>query len=235
MRSVLALSVFACACVVALCTPTLAVTVPTIETFNNGSANWRDVSSVLLSMAPNGGPDGSAYATTNFAFSLSSSGNPPLFRAQDEFGSSGGAFEGNWQAAGVKKITADVRHNHPSLDLTFFVRFSTPNNSPGVSILSSAPVPAGSEWTTLDFDIEFGNPLMTVGAANNLYENYLTALTNVGHLQVGIVRPSGFAGNPTLFTVGLDNVAIRIPEPSSLVLGFVAIIGGLVIPRRRIR
>src|SRR3972149_11100900 len=105
-------------------------TVPFTEHFAGSVSDWADASGLsLLTYVPSGGPDGSSYASTDFIFAGAGGGpggsSVVLFRGQDEFASSGHAFEGNWISDGVDRLTAQVRHNAP-LPLNFFTRFSGP-------------------------------------------------------------------------------------------------------------
>lgn len=102
------LTVLAVYCFTAiLLTDASAQVVNFTETFTGGDANWRgpapDGSDALV-VVGGGGPDGSSYVSTDFNFEFfpdgsgMNGGQPTVsvFRGQDEFGSSDGAFEGNW-------------------------------------------------------------------------------------------------------------------------------------------
>ncbi len=126
-----------------------AATVPFTETFNAGSANWFDSPGTTpLAWNVFGGPDGSPFASTPFNFVNSAANDTPvLFRAQDEFASSGGAFVGDWVTGGVTVFNASVRQNS-GVPLNFFVRFASPNNFPGADNVFPISVPSGT-WTSL--------------------------------------------------------------------------------------
>jgi hypothetical protein len=203
----------------------VAATVPFTETFNAGSANWFDsLGTTPLTWTVFGGPDGSPFASTAFNFVNSApNDNPVLFRAQDEFGSSGGAFVGNWVTSGVTGFNASVRHN-AGVPLNFFVRFASPSNFPGANNVFFIPVPSGT-WTPLSAALP--NP-------NLIFEGPLTygqVFGNIGHVQLGISVPSGLAGVNAPFSFDLDNVAI-VPEPTSLAFFGV---GALELARRALR
>jgi len=197
-------------------------TVPFTEAFTQDSSNWYNGPGVApLDWSSSGGPDGSAYATTTINFAGFQPNAPAvLFRGQDEFNSSGGAFVGNWLTAGVTGFNASVRHN-AGVPVNFFVRFASPTNSPGANNVFFIPVPSGT-WTTLSAALP--NP-------NLIFEGPLTynqVFGNVGHVQLGVSVPQGLAGVDAPFSFDIDNVGI-VPEPTSLVL---LAIGACVIGRR---
>jgi len=197
-------------------------TVPFTEAFTQSSSNWYNGSGVApVGWTAGGGPDGSPFASTAFSFADSAPNSTPiLFRAQDEFGSSDGAFVGDWVTAGVIGLNASVRHD-AGVPLNFFVRFAGPANFPGANHVFVIPVPSGT-WT--DLSATLPNP-------NLVFEGpftYNQVFGNVGHVQIGVSTPAGLAGAVGTFTFDLDNVGI-VPEPASLaLLG----IGACVIGRR---
>lgn len=181
------------------------------ETFTSGSSNWYNgAGSAAVDWAPAGGPNGSAFATTALSFSALAEGDTPLlFRAHDEFSSSGSAFVGNWVASGVSGFEAFVRHD-ADVPLNFFVRFASPTNFPGANNIFFIPV-AGDTWTNLAAALP--NP-------NLIFEGpftYAQVFGNIGHIQIGISVPASIAGTDTTVHFGLDNVSV-IPEPSSIAL-----------------
>ena len=191
----------------------LAGTVPFTEEFETDAAGWYDTpGSLLLAWASDGGPDNSSHAMGAFNFLSSSPGDTPLlFRAQDEFNSSGGAFEGNWITGGVSEFSAFVRHD-AGLPLTYFVRFSSPFNFPGAVALNFAPVPS-TTWTLISFEIDPGSPQFISFEGSD----FETVFSNIGHVQIGASVPEGLAGIDQGFVFGLDKAAI-IPEPGTLAI-----------------
>ena len=201
------------------------------ETFDNGIADWADAGSFPLTPVASGGPDGSAFVSTDVSFAALSGGaggsTAVLFRAQDEFGlngSSDGAFEGDYIAGGINRVSALVRHN-ASEPLNFFYRGSTIFNFPAIVISSSTPV-APNVWTEIAFDLTPTNPDVFVEAIPGTSFNDI--VSGIGHLQLGISLPDGSDTDTTLLTFDLDQASISvIPEPSTLALASMALLVGI--------
>ncbi len=192
-----------------------AVTIPTVETFDTDAANWADSTGLaLLTYVPSGGADGGGYVSTSFAFNSGGGAggtSAVLFRAQDEFDSSDHAFEGNWIADEVTKLTMQVRHNAPQ-PLNYFARLSGPGNFPGGTAIQFAPV-APNVWTTLTFDISPSSPQFVTFEGTD----FGTVFSNIGHIQLGVSIPAALADDTTAYTFDLDN-AVATPEPGPLCL-----------------
>ncbi len=190
-----------------------AAVVPFTEEFAADSAGWRDnPGTTPLSWSPVGGPDGGSHAATTFNFvNQAAGGTPILFRAQDEFGSSGNAFVGNWLTDGVTEFSAFVRHE-AGLPLTFFARFSNPSNFPGAVGLNFAPVPSGV-WTRIAIGIAPGNPQFI----NFETSDFNTIFSSIGHVQIGVSVPAALAGVNAPFAFSLDKPTI-VPEPAAVLL-----------------
>jgi hypothetical protein len=206
-----------------------AVSVPTSESFNVDAANWADNSGLaLLTHVASGGPDGSAYASADFAFNTGGGAggtSAVIFRAQDEFNSSGNAFVGNWVADKITKLSVQVRHNAP-MPLSYFGRFSGPGNFPGGTAIQFAPV-LPNTWTTLTFNITPSSPQFVTFEGTS----FNSVFSNVGHIQLGVGIPAALANDMTAYKYDLDNV-VATPEPTALCLGTLAL-GLLATCRRR--
>lgn len=199
-----------------------AFTVPFVEDFTIGGANWADNAESPVNHVATGGPDNDAYISADAAFSSA----PPdtndiaVFRAHNAYNSSGDAFVGDWLMADVGQISAYFRHQEtaPGLELTPFVRVATSNNFPAFAVVAGGPVPA-NQWTKVVFDIDPSNPLLTVEGPPNFFNS---TMVSVGNIQFGFSFPESFAGSEVLRTFDLDRVSIRVPEPGSmaLLLGF---------------
>lgn len=188
---------------------------PFTETFDAGNAAWLDgVQSPAAWHAP-------GYLSTSADVSSAGAFGLLLFRAQLNNGSSGGAFAGDYVASGIDRISFDVRHD-ANRDLSFIVRFATANNSPAFVIFSEQSVAAG-EWTTVSFDIDPSNPLLTFAGGT-----YDQVAPQIGNVQVLVNRVDGLT-EPLLVNFDLDNVSI-VPSPSAYaLLG----LGALAATRRR--
>jgi hypothetical protein len=210
--------------------PALGAIVPFTEDFAADSANWRGASdAALITWQPAGGPDDRSFISGVFNFAATSAGDPVVqFRGQEEFGSSGGAFVGDWIADGIEQFTAYVRHD-AEVPLTFFVRFSLPSRFPGGTAVSFAPVPAHT-WTPIIIPIAASNPQFVT------FENsdFDSVFGNIGNVQVGVSVPEGLAGVDATVGFDLDKVAI-VPEPAVLTLLVVAAGAGMVRRRRTVQ
>jgi len=205
------------------------VIVPFTENFSANNANWFDQTGMApVDWIAGGGPGGGgdAYVSTSFDFATANAGDPfALFRAQDEFNSSGGAFVGDWIAAGVTEFSMWVRHDAP-VDIVFFTRFAGAANFPGANAIQFTPV-AANTWTLITFAIAPDNPQFIFEGPASTFSSVFSA---VGHIQVGINTPEGLAGGGTVI-FDLDAVSI-IPAPAAPVL---LLAGFLVASGRRRR
>ncbi|MEM0914612.1 MAG: PEP-CTERM sorting domain-containing protein [Planctomycetota bacterium] len=206
--------------------PALAVTNPFTESFDTDAANWGTnvASTPATHVATGGAIDNGGYISTVFDFSGTSAGQTPvLFRGQDELGSSGGAFEGNYIADGVTEYSMYVRHNAPT-PLTFFTRFASAVNFPGGTAIEFVPV-LPNQWTEIVFAIDPSNPEFVSFSGTS----FGAVFSSIGHVQPGIEVPAALGGANTQITFDLDEVTI-VPEPATLGL---AALGGLAMLTRR--
>lgn len=208
--------------------------VPFTEHFFSDAANWYDSAATApVDWLSAGGPDGSSYVSTTFNFVDQTPGLPfpnnavNLFRAQDEFDSSGGAFEGNWLEDGVLEFSFWVRHNAPGA-MNFFTRFAPPNNFPGWAAVEFTPV-APNAWTQISFEIEFGNPELFYEGPPPNQAQFDQVFSNIGHVQVGVFGGPQ-AGVDQVVTFDLDQPSI-VPAPPAL--GLMALVGVAGRVRRR--
>lgn len=219
-----------------------AVTVPFVEDFNTDSANWGNFEAANsnpsipgfqtggpASWVSSGGPDGSGYASVDFAFGdfTSPFGGPTLFRGQDEFNSSNGDYIGDWLTNGIRTVRYSVRHNAP-VPIPLGVRVSTPFNFPGASAVIQGPPVPPNIWTELVFDLSPGSPQIVSTSG----QPYNSIFANVGHIQITSSIPTALIGDPTVYTFDLDNVT-AVPEPAAVSMLTLAAVLGL--GRRRIR
>lgn len=199
--------------------------VPFTEQFTNDNANWwNGAAAAPLDWLGAGGADGGGYVTTQYTVpDVPPPFGATLFRAQDEFGSSGGAFEGDWITAGANAVAFSIRHN-ASQPLDVFIRVAGPANFPGAVAISFAPIAPGV-WTDVYIPVHEGSPNIIVIEG----DDYDAVFSNVGHLQVGVFPGEQLAGEN--LTIDLDQVSI-IPAPGAAALLGLA---GLMTCRRRRR
>lgn len=204
-----------------------AATVPFTEDFPADSAGWKfdPAGAVDSTWASSGGPDGGAHVTQAFNFANSGEGDTPvLFRAHDEFNSSGSQFVGDWIADGVTQFSIFVRHNAPT-PVSLFTRFATPVNFPGAAAVSFVPTPP-DVWTQVTFEISSDSPAIVYEGPMS---TFASVFGNVGHVQIGLSVPAALAGLDQEITFQLDKPTI-VPEPGALAgLGLF----GLALLRRR--
>jgi len=202
------------------------------EDFTTNAASWK-ISSGGADPAyfPTGGPDNSAYISNSFNFASTDTGsNVVLFRGQDNFNSSSDAFVGNWIADGVTEFTLAIRHDFGS-DLSFFVRFATPNNSPAVSGVVPTLVPTGV-WTQLTIQIDPSNVILT--SEGPPATTYNSTFSNVGNIQVAIGTPASLGNQNTTVKFDIDKPHVTaVPEPTTA--GMIALGAGWMCFRRRTR
>jgi hypothetical protein len=205
-----------------------AASPPFIETFDTGDANWARSNGVPgLTHVSTGGLDGGGYVSDILDLSTNAEGDSRVtFRAQDEFNSSGNAFVGNWLSDGVRELSAIVRHDAPE-PLTFFARVASPFNFPGTSAVKFIPV-SPNTWTELNFEISPTNPEFVTFEGSS----FAAVFSNVGHVQIGFDVPASLAGTNTPVQVDLDQVAIAVPEPSSIIALLITGCGLLAFRRR---
>jgi len=198
---------------------------PFVEDFDAGPANWRDVGGVDdLDWSASGGPDGGAFAFTDFNFVDNQEGDSQiLFRGHDEFNSSNNAFVGNWFDKSVSEFSFFVRHDAP-FPLTYFTRFASPANFPGAIAVKFTPV-LPNQWTEIIFDIDPDNPEFVSFEGTD----FETVFSNIGHLQIGVSVSEELAGFDRSLTFDLDKVQV-VPAPAALALLAGA---GLTMRRRR--
>jgi hypothetical protein len=198
------------------------------ETFASGAQNWRNSNGAsVLGWTASGGPDGAAYVTSVFNLSATSVGGfpPTVIRAQSSFGSSNGAYVGNWISAGVTGVSFWFRHNLTEAT-TLTGRFATPTNNPGASVVSSVVV-ASNTWTLVSFDLREGsNDFISFGGGT-----YAGIFSNIGNMQFGFTVPAPLAGQNTDASFDLTGFRI-VPSAGAIALLPMVLVGGI---RRRRR
>jgi len=196
------------------------------ERFVAGSAGWRNANGAAeLAWTAGGGPGGLAYASSTFNLSATTAGGfpPTVIRAHASYGSSGGAYVGNWIADGADRVTFLFRHDL-SEAVTVTGRFATPTNAPGASVVSGTIV-LPSTWTLVAFDLREGSTdIVSLGGGT-----YQAIFSNIGNMQFGFTVPASLAGQNIDARFDIADFSI-VPAPGLLALAGLA---GLTRPRRR--
>lgn len=198
-----------------------------VENFDADAAAWRNFNSAsILEWVSAGGPDGTAFARSTYNLTAASGGFPPVvIRAHASYSppSSGGAYVGDWIAAGVTGVSFSFRHDLPEA-ISLTGRFATPLNNPGASVQTSFTVEP-NVWTTVFYDLTEGSPdIISLGSGT-----YASIFGNIGNIQLGFNVPPGYAGQNIDVRFDIDNFRI-VPAPGALALLGVA---GLATRRRR--
>jgi hypothetical protein len=196
------------------------------ENFAAGAQNWRNSNGAsVLAWSATGGPDDGAYVRSVFNLSSTTVGGfpPTVIRAQSSYGSSNGAYVGNWIAAGVTGVNFMFRHDL-SEAISVTGRFATPVNTPGASTVSTIVVNPNT-WTLISFDLREGSPdIISLGGGT-----YAQIFSNIGNMQIGFSVPAALAGQNVNGSFDLTNFNI-VPAPGALAL---LALGGLAARRRR--
>lgn len=207
----------------------LGVITPFTETFSSPSANWStsaaSPASTPLTYPASGGPDGSGYGSGSYSFTSSAQGTTPiLFRAQTSFGSSGGAFAGNW-IGHVTSFSFSVRHNVPG-NVTFFARWLSDGAFTGV-VYQAPTALAANTWGTYTVPVSMATPFIYEGAPTL----FASTFSNINRVQIGVIADATIAGQAGPFTFDIDNVSV-VPAPGA---GAAVGLAGLAMLRRRRR
>jgi hypothetical protein len=210
---------------------------PFTEDFSGGTAGWRfnTANSPPLVGVGSGGPDGGAFARNNLA-SLTGSMQSPntvlLFRAHKTYAGIDLGYTGDWITAGVKQVSAFVRHDAPQ-PLEFVARFSPEANFPGAFYATTSLVPSGA-WTQITFNVTPASP-QNVTYEGGTHQQVFQAFDNSGvaNMQFGVTIPAGLSGTgPYVFDFDKVNVSLT-PEPSAAVLTVVGVAAASFVRRRR--
>lgn len=201
-----------------------AATNPFAEDFVAGPENWVIADgSTAPTWAPGGGPDAptDSFISTSYNFvNDTGSSTPILFQGNDALNSSGGAFTGDYIAAGVTQISFKVRH-FASAPLSMYYRVA-PQFGPGFVATDFAPNAFPGVWNTVTFDLSpSSSQLIPEGT------NYNDIFSNVWLHQIGVAFPS-IAGTDASFEFQIDDVTIT-PTPGTAAI----LLGAPLVMRRR--
>jgi hypothetical protein len=216
-----------------------AITVGMVDTFSSGGdLGWAgSVVTSLANIGPGGAGDHAAQVTAGGGgrIVVYSQAIPAPDDGPDDL-----RWTGNFTAAGIKKISLDVRHvNATPLVLRIgigangFLQSGGANGSGDTYVTNyGLSVPGDAQWHTLEFPVEAAD-FQASTANTNPAPNVAAALTDVTHFRF-IHNPAAgdFRGDQATLPFFMDNVrAIGIPEPASLAMG--ALATAMVMVRRR--
>lgn len=205
---------FAATAAVCIVSSASATVIGFTEGFDSGSANWRNSNGAAdLAWFASGGPGGSAYASSTFNLSVTTAGGfpPTVIRAQQGYGSSGGAYAGNWLAEGVTSVSFWFRHDlSEAIGVTG--RFASSANFPGAAVVSFVPV-MPNIWTLVTFDVGPNSSSFVSFEGSN----YAAVFSNIGNMQFGFSVPAALVGQNIDGHFDIDGVTIT-PAPGALAL-----------------
>jgi hypothetical protein len=207
------------------------VTVPFLEDFPSNVRGWTANDNAPLVFSATGASDDGTYVTDEFnyfGFTSPFGGGPVIFRATGTENPSGNGFKGNWVDANVDFVSFWVRHD-TGQDLTYFVRFATTFNFPGVVFDDDVTVPSGV-WTQVVIEIDPNDPLCQLEGVDTCAQG----LSDVGNFQIGTNAPDPLPTTDAFFTMDLDKIEIlqEVPEPGQALL---VAIGAVVMAAARRR
>ncbi|MAY73121.1 MAG: hypothetical protein CMJ31_00065 [Phycisphaerae bacterium] len=214
MRTTVALAAIAGGATIAIAQPVS----PFTEDFESGLSGWtaNNGTQTLATQGMN------SFAQATSTLDSTGFGAVNLLSGNAMNGASGGAFIGDYTASNIVRVTADVRHGAAG-PLTFALRLATAGNFPGAVILDFTPVFAGSDFTTISFELNGADMVIPEGPFNPATDIY----PFIGNVQLLVAGDESLDG--TQVTVDIDNIRV-IPAPAGA--GVLAL-AGLVATRRR--
>ena len=108
-------------------------------------------------------------------------------------------------------------YSNAPVPVTFFARFATASNFPGVAA-DNGTVAQPNTWTLLSFDINPSEINATLFPEGPL-SFYDTVFTDLGHVQIGFDVPVGYGMTNNTFTFGLDKVSTDTARADQLPAG----------------
>lgn len=201
------------------------------ETFDTDDSNWLNGASAAPDYHASGGVDDSGYISytpADFNSGSGGFGGDPLailFRANASADASGDAFVGNWIGSDAISLSLTVRHDYTET-LNLYARFAGSGGA-GASLANDVVFAiAPDTWTTITIPITDGNPPFTSYGSSD----FNGVFTNVQNLQFGLYLPANT--DISGLTMGVDNVTLTVPEPTS---AFLLGLGLSLVALRRLR
>ncbi len=213
--------------------PANAVSVGQLDDFEDGTTqNW--IVGLLGAPhpappvnVPSGGPDGGDDAYLQIT-SIGTDGPGSKLAVVNLV-----QWAGDYASAGVSGISADVR-NFGQTEVALRLFLENPRSGPptDTAITGAVILPPGSGWMSVVFSLAPGDLSVLQG-------DLATLLADVTALRFFHGGADTFTGESLVAQVGIDNVLAlgvrRVPEPGTLALLSLGLLGAVMLRRRNLR
>jgi hypothetical protein len=206
------------------CATCHGVTLSSFDDFQSGNTAWRNgIALGIVSLG--GGPAGAG----DFFLQVPSYGGNGVSSRLVIFNQ--GEWSGDYIGAGIAQIEMDLANFGPT-DLAMRLAFTDEAARSGYVGLAAQSLPADAVWRHFVFPIN-----AAAFVAIDTSQTYVEALGSVVQFRILSQQggpPTSTRGDAISASLGIDNVAAAVPEPSSawLIVGAVALGAGFVRPRR---
>lgn len=205
--------------------PANAITLGQVDDFENLTTQSWIISIDIEnpSNVPDGGPNGAGDAFLQYSSTGGSGpGSRLIFYNTDQ-------WTGDYVAAGVTGIAADVKHVAGTEPIELRVAFGPSSNAASGSwFASTAPIvlQPGSDWQSVVFPLDEASLTQVRGL-----DAYGSVISSVGGLRILSSSAPDNKGDAFIATLGIDNIeAIGVPEPAAALLAVIA--GAAMLGRR---
>ena len=206
-----------------------AISLSQVDDFNDGFTDTEGWGTSFqgIQILPDGGPAGTGDGFLSYTSVGGFGANSRMVLPNE-----GNQWAGDYAALGVEALSLDLRNSGNS---QFDMRLAIGNSDTWYATTTPTIVPAGTDWQTLTFDLS-DSVLSLVGGGPSTVAQVLSDVQEIRFLSSVALPTIGSGGKPRgdqlSGTIGIDNVRVAIPEPSSALLIAGA---GIGLFRRRVR